>query len=84
MCAGVSAGVSAAFAAPIGGAMFAYELSKPTTFWRFYMIWRIFFCSAVSTYTLSVWDQIHEDGFSEPILLTSAGTLKFGDLSNIN
>lgn len=83
MCAGVSAGVSAAFAAPIGGAMFAYELSKPTTFWRFYIIWRIFFCSSISTYTLSFLDQVYESGFSEGILLTSAGTLKFGKLQDI-
>lgn len=83
MCAGISAGVSAAFAAPIGGAMFAYELSKPTTFWRFSMIWRIFFCASISTYTLSVWDQIHEYGFSKELLLTSAGTIKFGKLQDI-
>jgi len=53
VCAGISAGVSAAFASPIGGALFSYELSKPNTFWSFSMIWRTFFCSAVSTFTLS-------------------------------
>jgi len=53
MCAGVSAGVSAAFGAPIGGALFSYELSKPTTFWTFAMIWRTFFCCSCSTFTLS-------------------------------
>jgi chloride channel 7 len=52
--AGASAGVSAAFASPIGGSLFSYELSKPTTFWTFSMIWRVFFCSAVSTFTLSL------------------------------
>jgi chloride channel 7 len=45
--------VSAAFASPIGGSLFAYELSKPTTFWNFSMIWRSFFCCSVSTYTIS-------------------------------
>ena len=35
IAAGCSAGVSSAFGAPIGGALFAYELSKPNTFWKF-------------------------------------------------
>lgn len=55
---GVSAGVSAAFGSPIGGSLFSYELSKPTTFWTFNMLWRVFFCSSVSTYTLSLAKQI--------------------------
>ena len=50
---GASAGVSAAFGAPIGGALFSYELSRPAAFWKFSMLWRIFFCSSVSTFTLS-------------------------------
>jgi chloride channel 7 len=50
---GASAGVSAAFGAPIGGALFSYELSRPATFWTFGMIWRIFFCCSISTFTLS-------------------------------
>ena len=54
ICAGISAGVSAAFASPIGGALFSYELSKPSTFWTFGMIWRTFFCSSISTFTLSL------------------------------
>ena len=46
VAAGCSAGVSAAFGAPIGGALFAYELSKPNEFWKFSVLWKSFFaCS---------------------------------------
>ena len=46
IAAGVSAGVSTAFGAPVGGALFAYEMSKPNTFWRFGVLWKSFFsCS---------------------------------------
>mmetsp|Transcript_3406 Transcript_3406/g.5748 ORF Transcript_3406/g.5748 Transcript_3406/m.5748 type:complete len:374 (+) Transcript_3406:142-1263(+) len=83
MAAGVSAGVSAAFASPIGGALFSYELSKPTTFWTFSMIWRIFFCSSISTYTVSFLTQVEENGFND-LTLTSQGTLKFGKLQDVN
>jgi chloride channel 7 len=76
---GASAGVSAAFGAPIGGALFSYELSRPATFWTFSMLWRIFFCCSTSTFTLSILSQIADDGWSD-LKITSAGTLKFGDL----
>lgn len=56
--AGISAGVSAAFGAPIGGCLFSYEISKPTTFWSFDMLWMTFFCSAVSTATISFLKQL--------------------------
>ena len=64
LCAGVAAGVSAAFSAPIGGALFSYELSKPTTFWTFTMIWRTFFSCSCATFTLSFLDHLYQDGFS--------------------
>jgi H+/Cl- antiporter ClcA len=54
MSVGVAAGVSAAFGAPIGGALFAYELSKPNTFWSFSLTWKVFFASTISTFTLSL------------------------------
>lgn len=52
--AGVAAGVSAAFGSPIGGSLFAYEISRPSTFWSFGLTWKIFFCSSVSTFILSI------------------------------
>ncbi len=54
MAIGVASGVSAAFGAPIGGSLFAYELSKPNTFWSFSLTWKVFFASTISTFVLSV------------------------------
>lgn len=51
---GTAAGVSAAFGAPIGGSLFAYEISKPSTFWSFSLTWKIFFASSISTFVLSI------------------------------
>jgi len=79
MCGGISAGVSAAFGAPIGGTLFSYELSKPSTFWTFSMLWRIFFCSSSATFTLSFLSQVHTTGWHN-LSVNSAGTLKFGTL----
>lgn len=85
VCAGISAGVSAAFGAPIGGTLFSYELSKPTTFWTFSMLWRIFFCCCCSTFTLSFFTQLkHSHGSFGNLEINSAGTLKFGQLQDIS
>jgi H+/Cl- antiporter ClcA len=54
LAAGIAAGVSAAFGAPIGGSLFAYELSKPSTFWSFSLTWKVFFASSISTFVLSI------------------------------
>jgi H+/Cl- antiporter ClcA len=51
---GVACGISAAFGAPIGGALFSYELSKPNTFWSFSLTWKVFFASTIATFTLSL------------------------------
>lgn len=83
LAAGTSAGVSAAFGAPIGGALFAYEISKPTTFWTFSMIWRVFFCSAVSTFVLGTLQAITETGSLSNIDLSSSAVLKFGKLTDV-
>ena len=44
--AGSSAGAAAAFGAPIGGALFTYEMSKSSEFQTFNMIWRTFITCA--------------------------------------
>jgi H+/Cl- antiporter ClcA len=54
MAVGTAAGVSAAFGAPIGGSLFAYEISKPNTFWSFSLTWKVFFASTISTFVLSL------------------------------
>jgi len=78
MSSGVSAGVSAAFGAPIGGALFSYEISKPNTFWTFSMIWRVFICSSISTFTLSILTSLQ---IESPFSLSDQATLKFGKLN---
>lgn len=54
IAAGCSAGVSCAFGAPIGGALFAYEISKPNTFWKFEMIWKVFISCSTAIFTLGL------------------------------
>ncbi len=73
--AGAAAGVSAAFGSPIGGSLFAYEISRPTTFWSFGLMWKVFFCSSVSTFVLNILTCINLD---ESISVANAGLIKFG------
>ena len=80
IAAGASAGVSAAFGSPIGGALFTYELSKPTTFWTFRVIWLVFFTSAISTLTLAILTNLFE---GDEVTLSSASVLKFGSTSQL-
>jgi H+/Cl- antiporter ClcA len=74
---GIAAGVSAAFGAPIGGALFAYELSKPNTFWSFSLTWKVFFASTVSTFTLSLFKQL-EEGHYNQLTVSSSEIIKLG------
>ncbi len=76
MAVGIAAGVSAAFGAPIGGSLFAYEISKPNTFWSFSLTWKVFFASTISTFTLSVFKQIYDGLF--PISVSSNDIIKLG------
>ena len=80
VAAGAAAGVSAAFGSPIGGALFAYEISRPTTFWTFSMLWLVFITSAVSTLTLALLSTLRDGGV---LSLSSAAVLKFGNVTQL-
>ena len=80
VAAGTSAGVSAAFGSPIGGVLFTYEISKPTTFWTFSMLWLTFFASAISTLTLAILTNLFD---GSPVTLSSASVLKFGNVEQL-
>lgn len=77
IAAGASAGVSAAFGAPIGGALFSYEISKPNTFWTFSMLWRVFACCSICTFLLGILNSLW---FGSTFSLSDTGALKFGQL----
>jgi H+/Cl- antiporter ClcA len=67
-------GVSAAFGAPIGGALFCYEMSKPNTFWKFTMIWKVFFSCSVGNLTIAILNSISSGTFQG----WNTSSLKFG------
>jgi len=69
--------VAAAFGAPIGGALFTYEISKPNTFWTFSMLWRVFFATSIAVFTLSVLTALE---LGTPVGLSDTAILKFGTL----
>lgn len=77
IAAGSSAGVAAAFGAPIGGSLFSYEISKPNTFWTFSMLWRVFFAASISTFMLAILESLVNGA---PFSLSASATLKFGKL----
>ena len=74
-CAGSAAGVSAAFGAPIGGTLFIYEVSSPSSFWSFDLTWKIFFSSSISTFVLNAMSAYKRGAENH---ITNAGLIKFG------
>lgn len=80
IAAGASVGVSCAFGAPMGGSLFAYEMSKTTTFWKFHMIWKIFGACALGNAFFSAWIYLTSNDSENPSFNTS--TLKFGALTS--
>ena len=72
---GVSAGVSTAFGAPVGGALFAFEMSKPNTFWRFGVLWKAFFACSIAVLTQSVILKLMKSGNANDV--SAVHELKF-------
>jgi H+/Cl- antiporter ClcA len=58
VAAGCAAGVAVAFGAPVGGTLFAYEISKPNTFWTFSMLWKTFFSAAMGVFAFGFLQQL--------------------------
>ena len=77
IAAGASAGVSAAFGAPIGGALFSYEISKPNTFWTFSMLWRVFASCSITTFLLGIYFSLSS---GKTFSLSDSAAVKFGSL----
>lgn len=75
IAAGVSAGVSTAFGAPVGGALFAYEMSKPNTFWRFGVLWKSFFSCSLAVLIQSVVRKLMTNGNANDV--SAVHELKF-------
>jgi chloride channel 3/4/5 len=56
IAAGASAGVSVAFGAPIGGALFMYELSRENPAWDFRLLWKTFITCVTAVFALGLFD----------------------------
>lgn len=74
IAAGASAGVACAFGAPIGGALFIYELSKPNPYWKFSMLWKTFFSCSCAVFCLAVFEAATHGKIDK----WTASSLKFG------
>ena len=81
VAAGASAGVSAAFGCPIGGALFGFEISSPASFWSFKLMWKIFFACSMATFTLNLLVAIR---MGTNINFINGGLIKFGGDRNAN
>lgn len=78
IAAGAGVGVSVAFGAPIGGVMFAYEVSKANHFWTFGIAWRTFLSTSVANFVLTLLAVGIKDGEVDNV--TNSGLLKFASI----
>lgn len=79
IAAGSSAGVSIAFGAPIGGALFMFELTRMNPFWTFSLIWKTFLTACSGVFSLAVLESMLHGKLST----FSSATLKFGTMKKM-
>lgn len=77
---GAAAGISVAFGSPIGGALIAFELSRPNNFWKFPVLWKCFVACALSVFSLALWTDIWNGGDYWEV---TASSLKFGVVTQV-
>jgi H+/Cl- antiporter ClcA len=75
--AGAGVGVSVAFGAPIGGVLFAYEVSKANNYWTFGIAWRTFLSTSVANFALTLLVALKDQRFDA---VTNSGLLKFSHI----
>lgn len=77
VAAGAGVGVSVAFGAPIGGVLFAYEVSKANTFWTFGIAWKTFISTASANLILTILASLKDGRYLD---VTNSGLLKFANI----
>jgi H+/Cl- antiporter ClcA len=77
VAAGAGVGVSVAFGAPIGGVLFAYEISKANSFWTFGIAWRTFFATSLANFVLTICEGLKAGNLSN---VTNSGLIKFAEI----
>ena len=76
ICAGAGAGMAAAFGAPVGGVLFALE--EAASHWSPELIWRVFTCTLIATFTLAFVKAGENSGD-----ISLAGLLSFGTVRSV-
>jgi len=81
IAAGAGVGCAVAFGAPIGGVLYAYEVSKANTFWTFSLAWQTFLATSLANFTLTFCNALTTGNFTN---VTNAGLIRLGEISKNN